>query len=74
MTTGTVIEIAERRRDKTFQRVAQAAVEDGFAVGSPDESGWPRIRASVHLVAECGACGLHLPEDHTCATPQEIPR
>ena len=63
----SVIEIAEHRRDRTFRRVAQAAVEEDLAVGSPDETGWPRIRASIRPIKPCAGCGLHLPEDHTCS-------
>lgn len=62
----SVIEIAERRRDKTFQRLAQTAIEDGYAVGSPDETGWPRIRASIHPIGFCAACGGNRPTPHDC--------
>jgi hypothetical protein len=63
--------IARRLRTPAFIEVAEFATEHGYAVGSPDESGRPRILASVHLVAECARCGLHLPEDHTCTTREE---
>lgn len=60
----SVIEIADRRRERTFHRVAPAAVEDGYAVGSPDETGWPRIRASIRLITPCGDCGQAMPGAH----------
>lgn len=65
--------ISRRLRDHRFQTVAEFAVEHGYAVGMPDETGRPRVLASVHLVAECGTCGLNLPADHTC-TNQETSR
>ena len=64
--------ISRRLRDHRFSTVAEFAAEHDLAVGMPDETGRPRVLASIHLVAECGTCGLNLPEDHTC-TPQEAP-
>lgn len=65
--------ISRRLRDHRFTTVAEFAVEHGYAVGMPDETGRPCVLASVHLVAECRTCGLQLPDDHTC-TNQETPR
>jgi hypothetical protein len=68
------VAISRRLREHRFTTVAEFAVEHGYAVGMPDETGRPRVLASVRPVAECGGCGLHLPEDHRCATPQEAAR
>ena len=62
----SVIEISERRRDHTFRRVAEAAIENGEAVGSPDETGWPQIRARVFPVVRCSTCGEDRPIKHDC--------
>jgi len=64
------IAISRRLRDHRFTTVAEFAAEHGYAVGMPDETGRPRVLASVHLVAECDTCGLNLPEDHTCTNPE----
>lgn len=69
----SVIEIAERLRTRTFRAVAEFAAEQGYAVGAPDETGRPRILASVRPITECRGCGLRPPEDHTCTNPQETP-
>lgn len=69
----SVIEIAERLRSRTFQAVAEFAAEQGYAVGAPDETGRPRILASVRPITECRSCGLRLPEDHRCSASQEAP-
>jgi hypothetical protein len=68
----SVIEIAELRRDKTFHRVAQAAVEEGFAVGFPDDTGWPQVRASIRTVTRCGDCGQAMPGTHPHTDTSEV--
>lgn len=58
--------ISRRLREHRFTTVAEFAAEHGYAVGMPDETGRPRVLASVHPITTCGGCGLQLPEDHTC--------
>lgn len=62
--------ISRRLRDHRFATVAEFAVEHGYAVGMPDETGRPQVLASIHLVTECGTCGLNLPTDHVCANQE----
>lgn len=63
--------ISRRLRQHRFATVAEFAAEHGYAVGMPDETGRPRVLASIHPVAECGTCGLNLPDDHTCTNREE---
>jgi hypothetical protein len=66
--------ISRRLRDHRFATVAEFAVEHGYAVGMPDETGRPRVLASVHPIEPCGGCGLQLPTDHDCTPLQETTR
>lgn len=62
----SVIEISERLRTRTFQAVAEFAAEQGYAVGMPDETGRPRILASIRPIRFCAACDGNRPEPHDC--------
>jgi len=61
----SVVLLADRRRDRVFADVAEFVTSYGFACGLPDETGRPRVMASVIPVKRCTRCGCDMPTLHT---------
>jgi hypothetical protein len=66
------VAISRRLRDHRFTTVAEFAVKHGYAVGMPDETGRPRILASVRPVTRCSDCGQAMPGAHPHTNPSEV--
>lgn len=65
----TVALLAEHRRDRVFEAVADFVTANGFACGLPDETGRPQVMATVTPVEHCSVCGCDMPAVHAHTRP-----